>query len=445
MRSFVWSRWCFAAKGVPHRDMSVCHYSCSNSVTGEMIEDSLALAPRNERLLFENRDKFDLVVMYDADSESYGGPFMALERAIYENAFRKMLKKMPVLLVGGLQAWKQEFGKEGVVRGDKAEGSSLVLAHSSNGVNGAGIVNGVAAVPDYQHPPAHSRAPAQSDPHSVIMGRSRSNTESQTVIKSPVPKHQYRQSVDQQALAGPSVLHRRPALSRPPSVQLQRPMIPENVSVLLLIPCTLVTHEAADPADTLCCPLKHTISYLPTTISVRISTLLPPALSVRLRLVLALQRIPRPLRARLTAAPGVHQSLTAVSAAQRLHRPVTRGAFGVGGEPRPDRLPRPQRAPRAAPATSGRGKQPREAAGRAPAEGDAAADASGDAGRSAGANDTVGLSGDVLGRGTAEPVGAEEHGEYVLHELDDTVFKRDNTVRAILSRYANILIVCDAE
>lgn len=184
-----------------------------------MIEDSLSIAPQNERIPFSNRDKFDLVVMYDDASADFGpanSPFMSLGRAIYENAFRKMLKKIPVLLVGGLQAWKAEFGEDEVVKGDGTRadgvGSGSMKApgalHSASS-SGIGLVNGTSPISAYgreesQQPPSHSRSPAQSDPQSVILGRGRAQTDAAGTRTPPTPKHQYRPSVDQQPLAGPS-------------------------------------------------------------------------------------------------------------------------------------------------------------------------------------------------------------------------------------------------
>ena len=88
-----------------------------HSVSGESIEDSLTVAPRDESVLFRNRDKFDLIVIYDDASETPGpqdAPISNLIRAIYVNAFRKILKRVPVLLIGGIQAWKREFGVQEV-------------------------------------------------------------------------------------------------------------------------------------------------------------------------------------------------------------------------------------------------------------------------------------------------------------------------------------------
>jgi ubiquitin carboxyl-terminal hydrolase 8 len=171
-----------------------------------MIEDSLSIAPQNERVPFMNRDKFDLVVMYDDGSDAFGpahSAFMALGRAIYENAFRKMLKKMPVLLVGGLRAWKAELGADAVVRGSGG-GDGASARGALHSASASGHVNGSSREDAPPHPPAHARAPAQADAQSAFVGRSRAQTDGAGTRTPPTPKHQYRPSVDQPPLAGPS-------------------------------------------------------------------------------------------------------------------------------------------------------------------------------------------------------------------------------------------------
>jgi ubiquitin carboxyl-terminal hydrolase 8 len=57
-------------------------------------------------------------VIYDDASESPGppdAPLARLVRAIYETAFRKILKRVPVLLIGGIDAWNREFGEQELV------------------------------------------------------------------------------------------------------------------------------------------------------------------------------------------------------------------------------------------------------------------------------------------------------------------------------------------
>lgn len=68
--------------------------------------------------MFCNRDKFDLIAIYDDASETPGppeAPIAKLIYAIYETSFRKILKRVPVLLIGGLEAWKHEFGVQELV------------------------------------------------------------------------------------------------------------------------------------------------------------------------------------------------------------------------------------------------------------------------------------------------------------------------------------------
>ena len=80
----------------------------------------MVIAPRQEASLFDNRDKFDLVAVYDGSSTSFGDastPLSTLVRVINEQAFRKILKRMPMMLVGGIEAWKREVGETELVRG----------------------------------------------------------------------------------------------------------------------------------------------------------------------------------------------------------------------------------------------------------------------------------------------------------------------------------------
>lgn len=89
-------------------------------MTGERLEDSLSVAPRHESALFRNRNQFDLVFMYDESSESFGAsisPMSIAVRVIYEYEFNKMLKKPPIILVGGFKAWKSLYPTE-VTRDD---------------------------------------------------------------------------------------------------------------------------------------------------------------------------------------------------------------------------------------------------------------------------------------------------------------------------------------
>ncbi|KAF9224073.1 cysteine proteinase [Gyrodon lividus] len=124
------------------------------SVTAASLEDSLNVAPREEWVLFQNRDKFDIVALYDTSSNAYDGtgPLSAFVRAVFEQPYRKFLRNTPMLLVGGLQAWKQQFGDEEVVRGapDRTQGSpTSTLENGTNSISGS--ILSVASVPDLSH------------------------------------------------------------------------------------------------------------------------------------------------------------------------------------------------------------------------------------------------------------------------------------------------------
>lgn len=94
-------------------------YRFTISITAEGLENTMVVGPRQEAALFANRDKFDLVAIYDSSSSSLGSdmtPMSVLWRLIWEQAFKKMLKRMPMLLVGGIEAWKKAIGEHQIVR-----------------------------------------------------------------------------------------------------------------------------------------------------------------------------------------------------------------------------------------------------------------------------------------------------------------------------------------
>ena len=87
--------------------------------SGQELEDSLVLSPKEQQEWFSVRHQFDLVVIYDEESRvnSYaGGPIFDIHQARLRNltvaifdyaGYRKPLKHVPMLLVGGLRAWCQ--------------------------------------------------------------------------------------------------------------------------------------------------------------------------------------------------------------------------------------------------------------------------------------------------------------------------------------------------
>ena len=80
-------------------------------MTIEQLEESFN---KHEYGLFSNRDKFDIVVVYDESSLTLGGhdsPLSSLVRLIGSRSNQKVLRREPMLLVGGLKAWRQEYSE----------------------------------------------------------------------------------------------------------------------------------------------------------------------------------------------------------------------------------------------------------------------------------------------------------------------------------------------
>lgn len=97
-------------------------------VTDAEFEDAvLAISPRHERKLFQDRDKYPLIVYYDANTRStdfMNGNFRNNQEKrlfiffdhIYRNAKTKTLKQPPCLLVGGLEDWTVMYGKDNIFK-----------------------------------------------------------------------------------------------------------------------------------------------------------------------------------------------------------------------------------------------------------------------------------------------------------------------------------------
>ncbi len=90
-------------------------------VSADELEERLIISPESEQALFERRNEFDLIVYYDQSTRSnryLSGPrattnasaLRALHDTIYEFNYCKELKRPPVLLIGGLDAWVDLVG-----------------------------------------------------------------------------------------------------------------------------------------------------------------------------------------------------------------------------------------------------------------------------------------------------------------------------------------------
>lgn len=71
----------------------------------------MSLSPQAQQLAFQNRHKYDLVVLYDRRSTTFpkkGEPPTPISRLwsiIGENEFRKTLPRFPAMLIGGFEGW----------------------------------------------------------------------------------------------------------------------------------------------------------------------------------------------------------------------------------------------------------------------------------------------------------------------------------------------------
>ena len=85
-------------------------------MSADELEDRLVVSPLAEQSLFERRNEFDLVVYYDQETSSdrfLDGPpvdnfavaLRAMHDCLYEFNVDKPLRRRPVLLLGGLEAW----------------------------------------------------------------------------------------------------------------------------------------------------------------------------------------------------------------------------------------------------------------------------------------------------------------------------------------------------
>lgn len=156
------------------------HVPCR--VTGSTIEDALSISPRDESTLFANRDKFDLIAIYDESSENMGdpnSPLSVLFKAIYEMAFRKFLKNMPMLLIGGLRAWKGEYGETETMSATVSP--ARPLHGMANGISPS-LVNGT-GVPGT--PPTEPKSLGLALGHGHVRTPAESSTAS--TIVSPIP------------------------------------------------------------------------------------------------------------------------------------------------------------------------------------------------------------------------------------------------------------------
>ncbi|ORY88036.1 hypothetical protein BCR35DRAFT_30267 [Leucosporidium creatinivorum] len=101
-------------------------------ISSSGLESALSLSPKHEQALFAARNCYDMVVIYDraslttpnaeppSTSPEAQHVLWTLNSAIYEREFYKSLKRQPVLLKGGWEAWEKYVGVKGIVRDGEA-------------------------------------------------------------------------------------------------------------------------------------------------------------------------------------------------------------------------------------------------------------------------------------------------------------------------------------
>lgn len=81
-------------------------------ISGEELADSMVIAPDTEQAMYERRNEFDLLVMYDQSSTKItdNDKLIHFTTAVYDYGFEKKLKRPPLLLIAGLDGWIDLLG-----------------------------------------------------------------------------------------------------------------------------------------------------------------------------------------------------------------------------------------------------------------------------------------------------------------------------------------------
>ncbi|KAI1095703.1 cysteine proteinase [Rostrohypoxylon terebratum] len=110
------------------------------NISADEIADSMVLAPPNEKLAIEQRDKVDLVVFYDQQSAYVptritGDPremvLHSIRQALSHYSYSRPLRNSPKLLNGGLASWLNEFGEISLETSDTASKYMPLSARST--------------------------------------------------------------------------------------------------------------------------------------------------------------------------------------------------------------------------------------------------------------------------------------------------------------------------
>jgi ubiquitin carboxyl-terminal hydrolase 8 len=90
-----------------------------HGISGEQLGETMVIASDAEQELYDQRQEFDLVVVYDQNSSTLtstssttagSNKIQDFISAVYDYGYEKRLKRPPVLLLGGLNAWIDLLG-----------------------------------------------------------------------------------------------------------------------------------------------------------------------------------------------------------------------------------------------------------------------------------------------------------------------------------------------
>ncbi|KAF5373289.1 hypothetical protein D9615_007376 [Tricholomella constricta] len=211
------------------------------NLTLNRLEESMVIA-RSDQSLFLNRDKFDLVVIYDDDSKSLGpsdSPLSVLHRLIGEQSIQRLLKRQPMLLVGGLSAWRHEFGDSWKPDLSSTSSESQLPSVSSH-TSGANSRNPYFTNGTFT-PPSPMPASLPGTPfHRSIMSLDQSSGHSRYPAEAAYPAH----------LPSSGGLTRKPALMRPSSSSISYTRSTDSIgssSMASPFSSTLLTYPTIAP------------------------------------------------------------------------------------------------------------------------------------------------------------------------------------------------------
>ncbi|KAL1747878.1 ubiquitin carboxyl-terminal hydrolase 4 [Schizophyllum fasciatum] len=235
------------------------------NVTADTIDDALNVSAGVQLSCFRMREKFDLVVMYDHSSTSFGrgSPLYVLYEAIFVTyTGPKTLKRPPMMLVGGIEAWRRDFGAAELTSGSspsEALASTSLTASTSLPISKTPSSNGIGSPPlasSSSNPPAF-------DSRTLYRSRADTHSGASPSISGSIPptiqEHRSHYSLDQSAghmrspaesstngMASQMPLSRRPAMKQPMSTTTN------NVSSPRLDPATKAhSDQIVSPSPTL--------------------------------------------------------------------------------------------------------------------------------------------------------------------------------------------------